>query len=112
MKFYGGYSPYVYLLSFFIQRTFYFKFLCGFIYMFRWYTAWQRYTGQPVGAYTFGQPLAVPNTAERPGPIDNSDIIVRGSDNDSDGAQVLRTSQEGLNYELVPKEAWEKLFEW
>nr|GME00539.1 ubiquitin carboxyl-terminal hydrolase 9 [Ipomoea batatas] len=78
----------------------------------RWYTAWQRYTGQPVGVYTFDQPLEVPNTAERPGPIDNSDIIVRGSDSDCDDAQLLRTLQEGLDYELVPKEAWEKLFEW
>nr|GMD94863.1 ubiquitin carboxyl-terminal hydrolase 9-like [Ipomoea batatas] len=49
----------------------------------RWYTAWQRYTGQPVGAYTFDQPL-----------------------------ELLRSLQEGLDYELVPKEAWEKLFEW
>lgn len=54
----------------------------------------------------------MPNTVDRPGPIDNSDIIVRGSDNEDDDPQLLRTLQEGQDYVLVPKDVWERLFEW
>ncbi|CAH9117014.1 unnamed protein product [Cuscuta europaea] len=78
----------------------------------RWFSAWQRYTGQPVGAYPLQQPSIAPDNAERPGSIDNSDLIERGSDNECDDAQLLRTLQEGSDYELVPKEVWEMLFQW
>lgn len=78
--------------------------------------AWQRYIGEPLSGYPFDsngfQPSLVPNTVDRPGPIDNSDIIERGSDSEDDDPQLLRTLQEGRDYVLVPKDVWERLYEW
>ncbi|XP_031094447.1 ubiquitin carboxyl-terminal hydrolase 9-like isoform X1 [Ipomoea triloba] len=82
----------------------------------RWFMAWQRYIGEPLSGYPFDsngfQPSLVPNTVDRPGPIDNSDIIERGSDSEDDDPQLLRTLQEGRDYVLVPKDVWERLYEW
>ncbi|RAL53471.1 hypothetical protein DM860_007143 [Cuscuta australis] len=78
----------------------------------RWFSAWQKYTGLSVGANPIEKPMIAPDTCERPGPIDNGDIIVGGSDNKCDDPQLLRTLLEGRDYELVPKEVWEILFQW
>ncbi|KAK4421450.1 Ubiquitin carboxyl-terminal hydrolase 10 [Sesamum alatum] len=84
----------------------------------RWFTAWQRYTGQTEGAFPFedhsiqSQSLIPSNAEDRPGPIDNSDIIVNGGDNKNDDPQLLRTLEEGRDYVLVPQEVWEKLLKW
>ncbi|RVW91634.1 Ubiquitin carboxyl-terminal hydrolase 10 [Vitis vinifera] len=56
---------------------------------------------------------AVPSkTAERPGPIDNSDIVLNGNECELDDLEILRTLEEGRDYVLVPQEVWEKLFDW
>lgn len=79
---------------------------------------WQRYIGMSLGAYSFNEhatkslPSLLPNSANRPGPIDNSDIIIREADGGGDDPQLLRTLEEGRDYVLVPQEVWEKLFEW
>ena len=82
----------------------------------RWFTAWQRYTGQVDDPFSFNGHLPqspIPSTTEdRPGPIDNADIIANGRDNKDDNPQLLRTSEEGKDYVLVPQEVWEKLFKW
>ncbi|XP_071919335.1 ubiquitin carboxyl-terminal hydrolase 9-like isoform X3 [Coffea arabica] len=79
----------------------------------RWYMGWQKYTGQPVGVFTFNEPpteAPTSSAADRPGPIDNSDLVLNGSD----GAdpQLLRTVEEGRDYVLVPKDVWERLYAW
>lgn len=86
--------------------------------MFRWFRDWQRYIGKPLGAYPFNedatqsQPFLFPNTASRPGPIDNSDIIIREIDGESDDPELIITLEEGRDYVLVAQEVWEKLSEW
>lgn len=85
----------------------------------RWFRAWQRYSGQTEGAYPFAahpvesQSVMLSSTEEdRPGVIDNTDIIVNGGDNKDDDPQLLRTLEEGRDYVLVPQEVWEKFTEW
>lgn len=48
---------------------------------------------------------------ERPGPIDNSDILVNGN-GDCDNPELRRNLEEGQDYVLVPQQVWEKLFTW
>lgn len=51
--------------------------------------------------------------AERPGPIDNSDIIQNGNGSgEGDDLEVRRNLEEGQDYVLVPQQVWEKLFCW
>lgn len=79
----------------------------------RWYMGWQKYTGQPVGVFPFDEPPTEASTssaADRPGPIDNSDLVLNGSDGDD--PQLLRTVEEGRDYVLVPKDVWERLYAW
>ena len=91
-----------------------------FFHLFRWFTSWQRYIGQGNGEYPINGHLsdsqrldAVPSkTAERPGPIDNSDIVLNGNECELDDLEILRTLEEGRDYVLVPQEVWEKLFDW
>lgn len=83
----------------------------------RWFSAWQRYTGQREGAQPFeeypieSQILAPSDSDERPGAIDNCDIIING-DYETDDPQLLKTLVEGRDYVLVPQEVWEKLTKW
>lgn len=79
----------------------------------RWYIGWQKYTGQPVGVFTFDEPpteAPTSSAADRPGPIDNSDLVLNGTDGDD--PQLLRTVEEGRDYVLVPKDVWERLYAW
>ncbi|XP_052211604.1 ubiquitin carboxyl-terminal hydrolase 9-like [Diospyros lotus] len=84
----------------------------------RWFTSWQRYTGQDAGAYLFDQcstdsgSLVLSKTMDRPGPIDNSDIVLNGNDSEGDDLELRRTLEERCDYVLVPQQVWEKLFEW
>lgn len=52
--------------------------------------------------------------AERPGPIDNSDIISNGNGNncDSNNIDIHRNLEEGTDYVLVPQKVWERLLGW
>ncbi|GAA0154693.1 cysteine protease [Lithospermum erythrorhizon] len=80
----------------------------------RWFMGWQKYTGLPVDSYSFGDNSSEPqhsmisNTSERPGPIDNTSIIVGGGDD----PQLIRTLEEERDYKLLPCQVWEKLYEW
>ena len=84
----------------------------------RWFTEWQKYVGQGVGAFLFdeisteSQLLVSSKTANRPGPIDNTSLVSTGSDCEGDDLQLLRTMEEGQDYVLVCQEVWKKLFEW
>lgn len=48
----------------------------------------------------------------RPGPIDNSDIIINGGDSENNELEIERFLVERRDYVLVPGEVWEKLFDW
>ncbi|KAJ6752357.1 hypothetical protein OIU85_002758 [Salix viminalis] len=80
----------------------------------RWFLKWERYVGQGLvdnldnGKSLESQDLDV----ERPGPIDNSDIIESGSGNEGDEPELVRMLLEGKDYVLVPKKVWEKLVQW
>lgn len=80
--------------------------------------AWQRYIGKIEDGYQFdnhsvGPPSVAPSsTKDRPGPIDNSDIIINEAENKDEDLQLLRTLVEGRDYVLVPKEVWEMLLKW
>lgn len=84
----------------------------------RWITSWHKYTEQDVSNYLFDnhstdfQSSALSNTAERPGPIDNSDIVLKGIGTEDDELEISRTLQEGSDYVLVPQRVWERLIEW
>lgn len=49
---------------------------------------------------------------ERPGQIDNSDIVLGVNGCASDEFELHRMLEEGEDYFLVSKEVWEKLFDW
>lgn len=49
---------------------------------------------------------------DRPGPINNSDIVENGSDGENDDLELSRTLLEGRDYVLVPQKVWEKLVQW
>jgi len=53
-----------------------------------------------------------PKIADRPGPIDNSDIISKGNNCDSNNLDIHRMLEEGTDYVLVPEKVWERLLEW
>ena len=50
--------------------------------------------------------------ADRPGPIDNSDIVSNGKNCDSNNLDIHRMLVEGTDYVLVPQKVWERLSEW
>ncbi|KAG2676917.1 hypothetical protein I3760_12G073900 [Carya illinoinensis] len=85
----------------------------------RWFTSWQRYVGQGNVESTEKQlsgsrhSKVVPSKmADRPGPIDNSDIVLDINDHGSNDLEVRKSLHEGVDYVLVPQEVWEKLFDW
>lgn len=73
----------------------------------RWYSRWQRYVGDCAGMLSTDQ-----QSSDRPGPIDNSDIISNGSNCDGNDLDIDRTLVENTHYVLVPQEVWERLLEW
>ncbi|KAK9202689.1 hypothetical protein WN943_012940 [Citrus x changshan-huyou] len=85
----------------------------------RWYRSWERYVcgDEPsIDNISFDSPHmngASSKRAERPGPIDNSDIIQNGNgSSEGDDLEVRRNLEEGQDYVLVPQQVWEKLFCW
>ncbi|MBA0657221.1 hypothetical protein Goklo_009524 [Gossypium klotzschianum] len=87
-----------------------------------WFRKWERYVGIDGDENLIGNQSsdsrhingASSVVAERPGPIDNSDIVEDGSDSDGKGndIQLRRTLIEGQDYVLVPQGVWEKLHGW
>lgn len=85
----------------------------------RWFSRWQSYVGPCVGMLSIDkQPsdgqgdMIHTKIADRPGPIDNSDIISKENNCDSKNVDIQRTLQEGTDYILVPEKVWERLLEW
>ncbi|XP_057511113.1 LOW QUALITY PROTEIN: ubiquitin carboxyl-terminal hydrolase 9-like [Actinidia eriantha] len=84
----------------------------------RWFASWQKYTGQDIDTYLFNkhstdsQSLVLSKPIDRPGSIDNSDIVVTGIDIKGDDLELHRTLEEGRDYVLVPQQVWEQLFGW
>ncbi|KAH9718888.1 ubiquitin carboxyl-terminal hydrolase 10 [Citrus sinensis] len=83
----------------------------------RWYRSWERYVcgDEPsIDNISFDSPHmngVSSKRAERPGPIDNSDIIQNGNgSSEGDDLEVRRNLEEGQDYVLVPQQVWEKLF--
>lgn len=79
----------------------------------RWFRRWERYVGIESGELD-GQDFSVAqsNDIGRPGPIENSDIIISESGSEGNELQIDRNLVEGQNYFLVPQEVWDKLYEW
>ncbi|KMT12496.1 hypothetical protein BVRB_5g104230 [Beta vulgaris subsp. vulgaris] len=78
----------------------------------RWFTGWQRYTGEDGDCEMNGCTPDLPNGFGRPGPIDNSDLTSNVNGGDVDNVELIRTLEEGQDYVLVPEEVWKKLLEW
>ncbi|CAI9274637.1 unnamed protein product [Lactuca saligna] len=84
----------------------------------RWFTKWQKYVGEETGAYQLEelsndkQASASSKVGERPGPIDNTDIIANEGGHDGNDLQLPRTVVEGEDYVLVPQGVWDKLHGW
>ncbi|KAH1075257.1 hypothetical protein J1N35_027585 [Gossypium stocksii] len=87
-----------------------------------WFRKWERYVGIDGDENLIGNQSSDSRhingtssvVAQRPGPIDNSDIIENGSDSDGKGndIQLRRMLMEGQDYVLVPQGVWEKLRGW
>ncbi|KDP25220.1 hypothetical protein JCGZ_20376 [Jatropha curcas] len=86
----------------------------------RWYASWEKYVGQGSDDLLVdGQSpdsqdfhVAPSGMADRPGPINNSEIVENGSGGESDDLELARTLLEGRDYVLVPQKVWEKLVQW
>lgn len=86
----------------------------------RWYMDWLRYTGQDTGDNMFGHfigPLSCNGVdsktpIRRPGQIDNSHLLLDGSDVDGIDLDMHRTLEERRDYVLVPQEIWKKFHDW
>lgn len=86
----------------------------------RWFSKWQSYVGFRVGLFSAEEQSSncqqangvCSETADRPGPIDNSDIILNSNDCEENSLDIRRMLVEGSDYVLVPQTVWEKLFEW
>lgn len=84
----------------------------------RWFTKWQKYVGEETGEYELKevsidkQASTLTTAAERPGPIDNTDIITNEGGCDGGDLQLRRTLNELSDYVLVPQVVWEKLHGW
>ncbi|KAG4919683.1 hypothetical protein JHK85_057964 [Glycine max] len=85
-----------------------------------WFSRWQSYVGPCVGMLSVDKQssdghnanMTHPKIADRPGPIDNSDIISKGNSCDNNNLDIHRMLEEGTDYVLVPEKVWERLLEW
>ena len=92
---------------------------CSLYYSCRWFRRWQLYVGQPTEEFSSKDHSSdSPHmnvslfNVPRPGPIDNSDIIINGGDSENNELEIERFLVERRDYVLVPGEVWEKLFDW
>uniref|UniRef100_A0A7N0T7J2 Ubiquitin carboxyl-terminal hydrolase n=1 Tax=Kalanchoe fedtschenkoi TaxID=63787 RepID=A0A7N0T7J2_KALFE len=85
---------------------------------YRWFVSWKKYVGLwddedfistlPYHSHNRGFAKA----SCRPGPIDNSDIVIGTLATEKDEPHLIKDLKDGQNYVLVPEEVWEKLFDW
>ncbi|CAN1299573.1 Ubiquitin carboxyl-terminal hydrolase 10 [Linum perenne] len=86
----------------------------------RWFLRWERYVGQTAGDCLSGWQSSdcqngddtATKRVDRPGPIDNSDIVESESHSEGGELDLVRTLLEGKDYVLVPQQVWEKLLQW
>ncbi|KAJ0634602.1 putative ubiquitinyl hydrolase 1 [Helianthus annuus] len=84
----------------------------------RWFKKWQKYVGEEIGEYEMEdvsidkQSSTLTKAGERPGPIDNTDIVKNEEGRDGGDLQLHRTLTEQVDYVLVPQLVWEKLHGW
>ncbi|GLT64638.1 hypothetical protein SLA2020_371180 [Shorea laevis] len=78
-----------------------------------WFRNWENYVGIDIGeSEAQSLDVVLSEATDRPGPIDNSDIIETGSGSGVNELQLRRMLVEGQDYVLVPQDVWEKLYEW
>ncbi|KAH9619673.1 hypothetical protein KSS87_007612, partial [Heliosperma pusillum] len=78
-----------------------------------WFASWQKYTGlDENGDVMSADSLDLPNTHDRPGPIDNSGLVSHLIYSEPGSPELIRTLEEGRDYVLVPEGVWNKLLEW
>ncbi|KAF2325762.1 hypothetical protein GH714_036668 [Hevea brasiliensis] len=86
----------------------------------RWFARWESYVGHSSDDHLVDMqssdsqdlavvPMSIP---DRPGQINNSDIVENRSDGEGDDLELARTLLEGRDYVLVPQKVWEKLVQW
>lgn len=84
--------------------------------MSRWYSSWRRYVEQGTGednkCDSESQPMDLHSSkiVNRPGPIDNSDIVEKECEGGD--LQLRRMLMEEQDYVLVSQEVWEMLLNW
>ncbi|RYQ91432.1 hypothetical protein Ahy_B09g097304 isoform B [Arachis hypogaea] len=86
----------------------------------RWFSSWQGYVGDCGGMLSTGEQSSIDQNAgvvhsenaDRPGPIDNSDIVSNGNNYEGNDLDIHRMLVEGTDYVLVPQKVWERLSEW
>ncbi|KAK3228187.1 hypothetical protein Dsin_008049 [Dipteronia sinensis] len=80
----------------------------------RWYKSWERYVGgggDQLDSHHINNGVSG-NTVERPGPIDNSDLVENGFGGEGGDVELRKNLEEVQDYVLVPQQVWEKLFHW
>ncbi|XP_062074713.1 ubiquitin carboxyl-terminal hydrolase 10-like isoform X2 [Humulus lupulus] len=86
----------------------------------RWFSSWQRYTKQGMAESLVDEQssgsqnmdVITLKSANRPGQIDNSDIVLNSKDSDGDELELHRMLEEGRDYVLVSQQVWERLLSW
>ncbi|KAF6136233.1 hypothetical protein GIB67_001642 [Kingdonia uniflora] len=86
----------------------------------KWFLEWKKYIGEGIG----NVPIDDDSTdfqhsdkvklmkAPRPGLIDNSHLIVNGSEGEGHDLELIPTLMEEYDYVLAPQEVWKKLHYW
>ncbi|CAI0441841.1 unnamed protein product [Linum tenue] len=83
----------------------------------RWFSGWERYVGRSATDCLSDSPSSdsdesTSKPVDRPGPIDNSELIENDSQSEGGDFDLVRTLLEGKDYVLVPQQVWEKLVQW
>ncbi|XP_068634873.1 uncharacterized protein [Aristolochia californica] len=86
---------------------------------YRWWRDWQRYVGQAEKVHPVHKRFSHPQYSNsvvsyfpRPGPIDNSGLMMCQRDDKDGDQEPCKRLKEGVDYVLVSQEVWEKLSEW
>ncbi|KAG1362698.1 Ubiquitin carboxyl-terminal hydrolase 10 [Cocos nucifera] len=75
-----------------------------------WWRDWQEYVG--LDWFSEHSSKGHLSSLPRPGNIDNSKLVLNGTDEEGNELDLQRNLQEGEDYTLVPHEVWKKLLEW
>ncbi|XP_077234151.1 ubiquitin carboxyl-terminal hydrolase 9-like [Tasmannia lanceolata] len=86
----------------------------------RWWKEWEEYTWKDENNCPIEQCSTSSQNSngalymipQRPGQIDNSDLVLNGMDCEGDELDIRGMLKEGYDYVLVPQEAWKNLLDW